>query len=424
MSTRLLLTGADKRIIVAGWSLVGLGLVCNPLVLAVAFSPDGILEVETKVIIGFFELMLVLAGLTLMHYRKCVSLADLTLRLSRAYPRLVALCFGMVLSLLFLLSAEGLFYVLNTLKHPAERGMERTDSARFLEEDAWLGYKSVPNVRVVSRKAYKGQILYEARYSTDAYGRRITPIERPEERRRFLLFFGDSFMFGQGVNDEETLPCYVAQLAPHYRPYNYGVVGYGPQSMLATLQRDTFAREITEPQGMLVYLFNDDQIPRAVGSMRVHNAWAHHLPFYTLDAQHRLVRRGNFTSGRPLVAWFYWALGASQMARYFGVDFPRTLTEEHFTLTARILAEARDAFRRTFHSDRFYVLLYPGSKRAKRLIPALVQAGIPYLDYTALFDPHQPAFHIVGDGHPTPTAHRTVATRVAHDLGLMNEPTP
>ena len=39
--------------------------------------------------------------------------------------------------------------------------------------------------------------------------------------------------FGLWVNDDETMPFYAAQYASHYRPYNYGVSGYGPNHMLS-----------------------------------------------------------------------------------------------------------------------------------------------------------------------------------------------
>ena len=72
-------------------------------------------------------------------------------------------------------------------------------------------------------------------YTTDAYSRRVTPIDHLEQRSSFLLFFGCSVTFGLWVNDDETMP-YVAQYASHYRPYNYGVSGYGSHHMLAQLQ--------------------------------------------------------------------------------------------------------------------------------------------------------------------------------------------
>ena len=42
------------------------------------------------------------------------------------------------------------------------------------------------------------------------------------------LSFGCAVTFGLWVNDDEILPCYVAQYASHYQPYNDGVPDDGP----------------------------------------------------------------------------------------------------------------------------------------------------------------------------------------------------
>ena len=66
------------------------------------------------------------------------------------------------------------------------------------------------------------------------------------------------------------------------------------------------------------------------------------------------------------------------------------MREEHIRLTARIIEEARTMlFTTQFPSAEFYVLLYPGVRRGKDLIPYLAQAGIKYLDYSSFLDwPH------------------------------------
>jgi len=122
--------------------------------------------------------------------------------------------------------------------------------------------------------------------------------------------------FGLGVNDNETMPFYVGQYASRYRPYNYGVSGYGPHYMLAQLQRSDLTKEIDENHGMAIYTFIDHHIDRAIGTMRVYNQWEEHAPFYTLDTHDRLVRKGDFTSGRPLVSFLYWVMGKSQILQY------------------------------------------------------------------------------------------------------------
>jgi hypothetical protein len=335
--------------------------------------------------------------------------------------------------------AEGIFYGLNqyheeqTVAETSWIRMPPPEKGRSANEhppqrvrgwnipDPVLGYTLPPNAQIVDKKAHGGTLLYQATYTTDAYHRRVTPIDHLEQRHKPLLFFGCSMTFGLGVNDDETMPFYMAQYASHYYPYNYGVSGYGPHYMLAQLQRGTLPEEINENEGIAIYTFIDHHIDRAIGTMRVYNQWEEHAPFYTLDAHDRLVRKGDFTSGRPVVSFLYWVLGKSQILQYYNVTFPSSIREEHIRLTARIIAEARTVFHQQFPHAEFYVLLYPGVSRGQDLIPYLVEAGVKYLDYSNFIDWPHPELTQVDGAHPTAQGHRVVAVQLAKDLGILDE---
>ena len=88
-------------------------------------------------------------------------------------------------------------------------------------------------------------------------------------------------------------------------------------------------------------------------------------------------------------------------------------------LTARIIEEARKAFHQQFPSGEFYVLLYPGVRRGKDLIPYLAQAGIKYLDYSHFIDWPHPGLTLADHMHPTAQGHRMVAAQLAN-LGILD----
>ena len=184
----------------------------------------------------------------------------------------------------------------------------------------FLGYTLPDNALISDKAELGGQLLYQATYTTDAYHRRVTPIAHPEQRHNFLLFFGCSMTFGLGVYDDETMPFYVAQYASHYRPYNYGVAGYGPHHMLAQLQRGNLTKEIHEPHGIAVYTFIDDHINRVLGAMRAYTQSGVHVPIYTLDAQDRLVKQEQSTFGRRLVSLLFWGSGAQSNSHLLSIS--------------------------------------------------------------------------------------------------------
>jgi hypothetical protein len=205
-------------------------------------------------------------------------------------------------------------------------------------------------------------------------------------------------------------------MSPEYQPYNCAVGGYGPQHMLAKLQSASLKQEVKESSGALVYVFQDDHVNRAIGSMFVYNLWGSRMPFYTFDRDGQLVYKGNFTSGRPGLSRLYRFLGKSEIAKYFHVNLPAEINDEHLRLTARIVEESARTFKRQFGSDAFYVLFYPGSGYSASLIPYLKKAGVKYLDYSKLLDMKASGYAIPGDGHPTAKAHQRVAAQLAQDV--------
>ena len=403
---------------------VCMGLLCNEWVLKRLFSSDGVLEFETRVQIWFFDVALFLLGLFLIRCSRWASSASALRYWLKNYPRTTALILSFMLMLTLLVCAEGLFYFLNRLRSREAPVYEPQGalppSKKFSQKDELLGYKPRPNAHLVSTMRLKGREIYNVTYSTDAYSRRVTPVRAVGQADKFILFFGCSFTFGEGVQNDETLPFFVSQFASRYRPYNYGMNGYGTQQMLAKLQEGGIKREIAEKQGILVYVFIDDHIHRVIGSQKIVQAWGKNMPYYVLDSNGNLERRGNFTTGRPALALWYRLLGKSEIATYFNFGFSYGVDEDDLKLTARIVEDSRNAFSKLFESDDFYVVLYPGSKIGKRLFPHFKRARVKYLDYSELFDPTREDLQIEGDAHPTPKAYRWLADQLTQDLGIQD----
>jgi hypothetical protein len=290
-----------------------------------------------------------------------------------------------------------------------------------------MGFRPAPAQVAGLIEKVDEKTVASAVYSIDRFGRRITPGQGAGRRDRPLLFFGCSFAFGFGVNDDQTLPYYVAQALPGYRVYNYGFTGYGPQNMLARLSETDIRSEIAEKgKPAAVYVFIDDQVRRAIGSMSWVGAWgeASHedLPYYAAGGPSgTLTRHGSFKTGRPFVTRLYQLAAKSAVLRRFAVDFPPSVTDAHLELVARMIEESRDAFRTKFGSDEFFVLFFPGLPGSpgydSRLIPMLRAMGIRSLDYDA-----RNFYREVGPGaylanwHPSPSTYKALAVKISGDL--------
>ncbi len=330
------------------------------------------------------------------------------LPLSRGRRRALALAFGILVSLLGIGLLELTCGALNgrAPKIVREKGITH-DTWKI---DPVLGYKPAPGIDVRSVLRRNGAVLYDVGYTIDDRSRRVTPFADGPERVRPVLFFGDSFTFGEGVEGDETVPADVARLVSWARPYNYGFSGYGPQEMLAKLQAGV-ADEIEGAAPIAVYTYLDFHIQRAIGSVKMGSR----LAYYALEGDGKLVRHGDFTTGRPVTAALYGLLGKSEAFKYFKADFP-PIADRHIVTTFRIIEESRNAFMKAFPEGRFYVLVYPGwpkPYRLRRMTGLLAKAGIEVLDLHELPARTAPGAWFEGDGHPTARTDAAVAEKLA-----------
>ena len=102
----------------------------------------------------------------------------------------------------------------------------------YMRKFGWIGLKGNHRFALVKPD---GRMIYDAIYTIGDDGFRVTPLDPTSGDK--IVFYGDSFTFGEGLNNDETLPYYVAQLTG--RPVkNYGFHGYGVQQPLAILKSD------------------------------------------------------------------------------------------------------------------------------------------------------------------------------------------
>ena len=97
--------------------------------------------------------------------------------------------------------------------------------------DSVLGWLPVPNAKGRHLKPGSFDVIYEI----DEKGRKAIP--QNEGITRTLHFFGDSFTFGLGVNNEDTaLNILAARRRDQFNVLNYGVSGYGLEQMVVRLR--------------------------------------------------------------------------------------------------------------------------------------------------------------------------------------------
>lgn len=382
--------------------LLAAGL-ANPWILGFLLSPTGSLGPSGFIKVVGLEAGILITGLAIILFR--VECERRLVVLFRRYPGLALSAAGTLAAITLVLSVELFFEVL--LVFDARR------YERVVVEPDWSAAGETRESLAVG-----GQPIFDVTYTLEAPGQRVTPTSNADAAKT-LIFFGGSYTFGFGVEDEETLPAQVAQFAPDWRVVNRGFHGQGTGHLLAWLENPSWRKGLSVANMHLVYVYMPHHLNRAMGTMRVASDWGRDFPYYTVDSAGRVASLGTFAKGRPWTNRLYSVLAGERALQYLGADFPLAQGKRAFTLGAALIRKSRDVFLSQVENGRFSVLLYPArpgeEAAAHGIIPFLIEAGITYWDYTKLL-PHSEAdaFWLrdgprLGYGHPNGAAHRRVA---------------
>lgn len=279
-----------------------------------------------------------------------------------------------------------------------------------------LGYAPLPARRVSCGMKHRGEAVYDATYTLDNAGWRILP-PHSSEARGCALFFGGSFTFGQGVDDEEAMPYRVGvESGGGYQIYNFGFKGYGPHQMLAALESKWVEAQIACEPSHVIYQALAAHVRRAVGL----TSWGSHAPKYRLGTQGGVVRAGRFDDSQSATRKFL----ERRLQRSALITRVRNTAKPpkpaHIELFHRIVAAAKIDVEKRFPGAEFHVLMWDlgaealveelearGVKvhRVSNMLPGLRKDGSPYRVHPK-------------DAHPSAKAHALIAQYVVEEILL------
>jgi len=97
--------------------------------------------------------------------------------------------------------------------------------------------KTANGYSITHKNVFDDKVIFDTTYNFDSLYRRKVPGNPAENTDKFVIFFGGSQTFGEGLNDWSTIPAVVQKNAPSHRVYNYAYKGYGPHQMLKKLEK-------------------------------------------------------------------------------------------------------------------------------------------------------------------------------------------
>jgi hypothetical protein len=279
-----------------------------------------------------------------------------------------------------------------------------------------LGSEPKPGVfrsRKCLENCESGKTIYDVTYTIQQGALRYTP--QDNIGKKTALFFGCSYTFGEGLNDNETLPYYFEKVLPHYKVFNVGFHGYGAHQMLRALETGIHDKKIGDHVDLIVF----QTAPWHADRSYCMPDYSTGTPKYVLIDD---VPVYSGTCGRLNTA--YKLVRKSQIYNYFLNHVQPALVdnENKFRLYLAIMLKTQNIARQKYGA-RFLVAFIRGSKSEfygssytnEKILKFFVDNDIEFLDVSLFEDPGkvEAEYEIGGDGHPSAFAQRERARLLA-----------
>jgi hypothetical protein len=288
-----------------------------------------------------------------------------------------------------------------------------------------LGFRPKPDSEVLGTATFGPQTLYRQTYHFDADGARVTP-PAPTGADTYL-FIGDSFIFGQGLPDDQTLAAQFAKASDlKVRAVNLGVPGNALNHLVRAFEAGLLDPYASQRVKAVVTWIIPAQLARVTGD----GSWLGSSPRYELD-NGVLRHTGSFNEYRllhPIAAAKYFLGEQFAFIDAIGMKQRQEQQVELFVaMLVRLQQYARDKFGAPL------IVLYawpdensrPGGFGASEfaqpwlveILDRLRKLGIPLVSVNALTSPY-PASRVTipEDGHPNGFTNELVAAELKRRL--------
>jgi hypothetical protein len=308
---------------------------------------------------------------------------------------------------------------------PMGAGLVRSTEPRWWPPpDPILGFRPRPDSEAVAMATYDGKTVYRQTYHFDATAARVTP-SAPSDAETYL-FMGDSFVFGQGLLDDEALASQFAKvhdLSVH--GVNLGVPGYGPNHLVRAFEAGLLDRYADKNVKAVVTWIIPAQLARVTGD----GTWLGSSPRYVLE-NGVLRYTGSFNEHRLLnpMAGLKYLLG--QLFAFIDAIGMRQRQEEQIDLFVAMMARLQVLAREKFGAPLAIIYSWPdeGSKPghgdstvAQPMLVAVLkrlrELGAPMINVDQLTERIDSSRILIPhDGHPTAFTNELIARELKRRL--------
>jgi hypothetical protein len=212
-------------------------------------------------------------------------------------------------------------------------------------------FNHVPSANAIdtSSATVGDTVLYKVIYRSDKNRLRKTPEIKTNKNTKSIVFFGCSFTFGHGLNDDQIMANLVQKSVDSlYKVYNFACNGYGAHHMLAAIEKGLLDTIVEFEPKYFIYQCLIDHVRRAANLN-----WGRCDPKYILNKNGEAEYAGSFPPENPPLIWK--RIKESQIANLI----KRTeVNSDETKLFIEIVKKSQRLLQQKYPNSEFHMIFY------------------------------------------------------------------
>lgn len=255
--------------------------------------------------------------------------------------------------------------------------------------DPLLGPVPKPDSTTEFVKYKNGSEILRYKQTIDSDGFRISPVSHQQGKTKHALLIGGSQIFGENLNDDQTLGHKINLKSKIYEAYTLGYMGHGPNQAWLRFSQNKLDQSIKQKKGSAILMAHEGDISRFKGDVN-HLLYASSHPRIIETQKGVFQYVGSFAESGTLLQ--------KLLSRYclpflfcqnFMSKSSSDPTEEDYQLIARLFEDIEKMYRQQFDVEQFKIF-WEGQPENLERLKKYTNIGVIQL-------PPIPRFE---DGHP------------------------
>lgn len=286
-----------------------------------------------------------------------------------------------------------------------------------------LGYIGNGNGKYKSIRTRGHEIISESVVTIDGHFRHVPHRATDINSNKNLIFYGGSFIFGLGLDDNATLPAIVQRKLKNLNVYSLSASGWGAQQLLWLIENGWIKKNVKNKQGgWVIYGLTRDHINRFLNHPRVITYVPTNPDTAFYKESHGLLSyQGTFRESSPLFVFLIEKFSKTSIGKQVLYSSLFKFSRKEQQRFCSLVKKSSELLKKKLNYN-LAVFYYPNERIHKNINQCITENAL-VLDYTEkmldLKKSKRLGIH-PEDNHPSELQNQRLSDLITVDLDLLN----